>query len=122
VVAGAGDIRIFSFFSERINMARSQKGDSFSDVSGRINNGGQSQKLCSELTTRRSLVIQNQSAGDLFIEFGADAKLGAPSLRIAAGQLFTMEKETGFVDCSDVFIIGATTGQEYAAREGQTWT
>ena len=98
-------------------MARSQTGPAFSDISSKIGVANQSQKLTGVNEDRVCLIVQNVSADTLWIDFGRDATQGAPSFRLPAGALFTMEKEHGYVDTSEVFIIGPNAGALYTARE-----
>jgi len=83
--------------------------------SGTITTGGTAQTLSAANSARNGFWIQNQSAGSLWIyELGA-ATQASPSLEIKPGQLY--EYPAGGVPASAISIIGATTGQVFAARE-----
>jgi hypothetical protein len=99
-------------------MARIAKGKSFNDCSGEIADANASQMVVAENEHRSSFVFQNISAGTLWLDFGRAAVQRSPSFRVLSGELFRMEKEAGFVDQSDVFVIGGVAGAEYVAREG----
>jgi len=80
--------------------------------------GGTAQSLMAAKdypANRNGFWIQNLSAGDLWIYELGTATADSPSIKIAAGGFFTMVG----VDCPDsaISIIGATTGQKFAARE-----
>ncbi len=87
---------------------------SLTDKSGTITAGGTQQTLAAADTARRYLFIQNQSSGDLWFNFGTNAVVSQPSIRLQAGESFTMEGN--FVDTRIISIIGATTGQAFAAK------
>lgn len=78
--------------------------------------GGSSQALFAANAARRAVVVQNYSSGDLGIGLGAAATLAPPSIKIPPGATWTMDLP-GFVDTSAIAIIGATTGQAFAAKE-----
>jgi hypothetical protein len=86
------------------------------DRSGTITTGGTSQQLAPSNATRKYLLIENLSSGDLWINFGVAAVAGQPSLKIPAGAALTME--SGFVSNQAVNVLGATTAQAFAAKEG----
>lgn len=86
------------------------------DRSGTIAAGGISQQLAAANATRRYLLIQNVSTGDLWFTFGpAAAVLTQPSLKLAAGASYEM---TGaYVASEAIQIIGGGAGQAFSARE-----
>lgn len=89
---------------------------SVANRSGTITTGGTAQVLCSANPTRRGLVLQNNSTGDLWINRnGGTAILGQPSLCIPSGSYY--ETPVGGNTLEAVSIIGATTGQEFTAEE-----
>lgn len=80
--------------------------------SGTIAAGGTSQVVSTGAAPRTSLVIQNISAGDLWVsEFGAAAVDTPGSYKIVAGATFTILTK------NQVTIIGASTGQKFTATE-----
>lgn len=84
--------------------------------SGTITTGGAAQVLAAANTARKSFTVQNNSAGDLWInEIGGTAVLSQPSLKIASGSMY--EAPTNGVSDAAISIIGATTGQTFSARE-----
>lgn len=87
-----------------------------SDRSGTITTANTSQQLAAVNASRTYLLIQNQSATDLYFNFGIPAVVGRPSIKLAAGSTFTMES-AGFVPTEAVNIIGATVGQVFVAKE-----
>lgn len=90
-------------------------GASLSNKSGSITSGGTAQTLAAANSSRRGFWVQNQSSGDLWINTLATAVADQPSLRIPAGSLY--ESPTGASPVGAISIIGATTGQKFAARE-----
>jgi len=87
------------------------------DKSGTITTGGTAQNIMALNTSRKGFSIQNQSTGDLWFTTLTTAVQSQPSERIAAGQ--TYETPLGGAGTGAVSVIGATTGQAFAARE---WT
>lgn len=85
------------------------------DRSGTITTGGQPQVLAPRNPNRRWIYIQNQSSADLWIDFGVAAQTSQPSIKVAAGAEWRMER---FVAIDAVSIVGATAGQAFAAKEG----
>lgn len=65
---------------------------------------------------RNYLLIQNQSIGDMFIDFGVTAVLDIPSIRLLPGQSIVFEG--AFVPAADVHLIGITGGLKYCIKEG----
>lgn len=87
----------------------------FTDRSGTINIGATSQQLAPANPNRRFLFVQNLSAGDLWINFGAPATQGQPSIKLRPEAAWCMELNV--VSTDQVTIIGAAAGQAYAAKE-----
>lgn len=88
----------------------------FTDRSGTITAGGTAQTLASANTSRKYLLIQNVSAGDLWINFTTAAIAGQPSFKLASGDSFVQEGT--FVSTEAISIFGATSGQAFSAKEG----
>ena len=87
---------------------------SYGDRSGTITTGGTAQVVIPAWSGRHGCMIQNQSAGSLWVSETATAIAGPPSILIPAGQQFLcMSPASGQV----YSIIGATTAQAFAARE-----
>jgi hypothetical protein len=88
------------------------------DRSGTITAGGTSQQLAAANATRQYLLVQNNSNGDLWINFGVAAVTTQPSIRLAPGsQIEYSPGGTGVIPTQAVNIIGATTGQVFTAKE-----
>jgi hypothetical protein len=88
------------------------------DRSGTITSGGTSQQLAAANATRQYLLIQNNSAADLWVNFGVAAVANQPSIRLASGaQIEYSPGGTGVIPSQAVNIIGATTGQAFTAKE-----
>jgi hypothetical protein len=86
----------------------------YEDRSGTITAGGAAQVVLPLWAGRHGCMIQNQSAGSLWVSETATAVAGPPSILIPAGQQFLcMSPASGQV----YSIIGATTAQAFAARQ-----
>jgi hypothetical protein len=86
----------------------------YEDRSGTITAGGTAQVVLPAWTGRHGCVVQNQSAGSLWVSETATAIAGPPSILIPAGQQFLcMSPASG----QAYSIIGATTAQAFAARQ-----
>jgi hypothetical protein len=87
---------------------------SYADRSGTITTGGSAQVAIPAWSGRHGCMIQNQSAGSLWVSETATAIAGPPSVLVPAGQQFLcMSPASG----QAYSIIGATTAQAFAARE-----
>jgi hypothetical protein len=91
--------------------------DRWEERGGQLAAGGQAQQLMPRNALRRAFFVQNLSTGDLWVQFGAVAVLSQPSVRLDPGGTLGADRESGFVDQGEVSIIGATTGQAFAAKE-----
>lgn len=87
------------------------------DQSGTITTGGTQQTAIASNASRKGFEIQNQSTGNLYFSTLASAVQSEPSILLGPGQLY--ETPLGGSGTGAVSIIGATTGQAFAARE---WT
>lgn len=85
------------------------------DKSGTITAGGTAQTAIASNAARNGFSIQNQSTGDLYFNTLAAAVVGQPSIRVGPGLLY--ETPANGFGTGAVSIIGATTGQAFAARE-----
>ena len=86
----------------------------YQDRSGTITAGGTAQVVFPAWTGRHGCVVQNQSAGSLWVSETATAVAGPPSVLIPTGQQFLcMSPASG----QAYSIIGATTAQAFAARQ-----
>lgn len=85
------------------------------DKSGTITTGGTAQTAIASNAARKGFEIQNQSTGDLYFSTLAAAVVSSPSIKVGAGQLY--ETPSGGAGTGAVSVIGATTGQAFAARE-----
>lgn len=86
------------------------------DRSGTITAGGTRQQLAAANSSRRYLIVQNQSSGYLYVRFTATATQDQSSMRLAPGDAW--ESPSGFCPTQAVDIVGATTGQAWYAVEG----
>ncbi len=87
----------------------------YADRSGTIAAGGIAQVLAAANSARRGLFVQNVSAADLWINPTGIAVADQPAMRIAAGQYY--EFPAHGVPAGAISILGAATGQGFAARE-----
>ncbi len=90
--------------------------EGLNDRSGTITAGGTAQDLMVENKRRKYILIQNQSTGSLWFDFGLNAVESQPSIEMLPDAIFVME--AGFVSTQRMSIIGATTGQAFACKEG----
>lgn len=87
-----------------------------SDKSGTIAVANTAQTLMPTSNLRNGFSVQNNSAGDLWInELGNAAVIAQPSLKIASGALY--ETPRGYPCPYAISIIGATLSQAFTARE-----
>ena len=86
------------------------------DGSGTITTANTSQQVFAANSNRRYLLIQNQSAANLWFNFTSAAVEGEPSILLAPNQGFVMEHN--FVSTEAVYIIGGTAGQAFTAKQG----
>jgi hypothetical protein len=86
----------------------------YADRSGTITAGGTAQVVLPAWSGRHGCMIQNQSAGSLWVSETATAVAGPPSILIPVGlQFLCMSPASG----QAYSIIGATTAQAFVARE-----
>jgi hypothetical protein len=83
------------------------------DRSGTIATGGQAQALASGNAARRWLLVQNTSAGVLYLSFTGTASLSG--LQLAPGSSY--ESPPFFCPTGAISIYGATTAQAFVAME-----
>lgn len=88
----------------------------FTDRSGTITAGGTAQQLAAANASRRCLIFENLSNADLWLNFTTTAVQAQPSIRVASGVLMIFDD---YVSTELVSVIGGTTGQPFAAKEGQ---
>lgn len=99
-----------------LRVETSARGASVTDRSGTITTGGTSQQLAASNAVRIYLFVENVSAENLWINFGAGAAVAnQPSIKIVPNGSFVMEST--FVCTQAVQIIGATTGSAFTAKE-----
>lgn len=87
------------------------------DKSGTITAGGTAQNAIASNAARKGFEIQNQSSGNLWFSTLAAAVTSQPSVLLPPGALY--ETPLGGSGTGALSVIGATTGQAFAARE---WT
>lgn len=85
--------------------------------SGTVTLGGTAQNAIASNAARKGFEIQNQSTGNLYFSTLAAAVQSQPSILLPPGAFY--ETPLGGAGTGAVSIIGATTGQAFAARE---WT
>ena len=85
------------------------------DVGGAITTASTAQTFMAANPTRRAWSLQNQSAGDLYVNCSTTATLDYHSLKIPAGALY--ESAITHVGTGACSIIGATAGAGFYARQ-----
>lgn len=85
------------------------------DKSGTITLGGTQQTLMAANTDRKGYLVQNVSAGDLWINDQGNAAATQPSLKLIPGAYY--ETPLTGAPRTAISIFGATTGQAFTARE-----
>lgn len=98
-----------------VSTARSGTG-TLVDRSGTITTGGTSQQVAAANAGRNYIFIQNTSAGNLYINFGAAASVTVGSILLLPNASYVME--ASYISTQVINIIGATTAQSYIAKEG----
>jgi hypothetical protein len=93
------------------------KNGTFTDHSGTVTSGGTSQQVMPANKARVSLFFQNLSSGDLWVDFGGNAVLSQPSIRVKSTDP-PLVFERNFVPTGSVHVYGATTSQAFVAKEG----
>lgn len=86
------------------------------DRSGTITAGATAQALAASNSSRKYLIIQNNSAESLWVNFTTTAVQSQPSLQLLPNGSLVME--SGYISTEAVSIIGATTGSAFTAKEG----
>lgn len=85
------------------------------NISGTLAVANTQQSFAAAKANRTGFWFQNNSTGDLWISAIANAVIGQPSLRVAAGALY--ESPAGAAGVGALSVIGATQGQAFSARE-----
>lgn len=94
------------------------------DRSGTITSGGTAQTIAALNASRKYFFIQNLSTDTLWINFGVAAVVGWPSMALppatssTSGNGGTLEYTGSFIPSGLVSVLGATTGDAFAAKEG----
>jgi hypothetical protein len=91
-------------------------GGTLTDRSGTIATGATQQQLAASNSSRKYLLIQNNSSETLWFNFTTNAVTSQPSLSLLPGQSFV--QESGYVSTELISIIGASTGSAFSAKEG----
>ncbi|HEY2418002.1 MAG TPA: hypothetical protein VGH84_08780 [Steroidobacteraceae bacterium] len=88
----------------------------YANRSGAITTGGQSQQLTVAWAARRGCMVQNTSAGDLWVRVtaGGGATLSQPSVKIPTGSTWYCSAPA---PADAMQIIGATSAQAFTAWE-----
>ncbi|HEY2419405.1 MAG TPA: hypothetical protein VGH84_15915 [Steroidobacteraceae bacterium] len=87
----------------------------YANRSGAIANGGQSQQLAAAWPARRGCMIQNTSAGDLWVRVtGGGATLSQPSVKIPTATTWYCPQPA---PAEAMQIIGATSAQAFTSWE-----
>lgn len=88
------------------------------DGSSTLAAGGVSQQVFAANRGRQYLIVQNQSAGNVWVNFGVAAVEGPPSIKILPDASLQLSSAgTGVVPTATVNIRGATLGQAFTAKE-----
>lgn len=98
-----------------VHVSLSSSAGSLTDGSGTIAAGGTSQQIFAANASRKYLLIENISSGDLWFNFTTAAVINQPSILIPSKTGFVME--SNFISGEIVNIIGATTGQAFTAKQ-----
>lgn len=85
------------------------------DCSGSIATANTSQQAAAANPTRHYLLVQNNTAADLWLNFAVAAVTGQPSMKLASGALLTFNR---VVPTDALAIVGATAGTAYTCKEG----
>jgi hypothetical protein len=88
---------------------------SLSDHSGTIITDSTAQQAAAANASRRFLLLQNVSTADLWFDFGVNAVLSQPSIKLAAGEKMIF---TEFVPTDFISVIGGTAAQGFTVKEG----
>ncbi len=96
-------------------VATAGRGVILTDRSGTIATNGQAQQMAPANAARTGMMLQNHSAGDLWVDSLSTAVQSQPSVRIPPGAMYEWPS-TG-VPTTAVSVIGATAGQTFTARE-----
>lgn len=83
--------------------------------SGSIAAGGVAQQLMPANANRRGMWVQNVSSGDLWVYELGTATQSQPSYKLVAGASMRTPDSVAITNAWS--IIGATTGQQFSARE-----
>lgn len=91
----------------------------YTDQSGTITSGGTAQTCMAANVARQGVIIQNVSAGDLYISASGTAaatvSANSGSLKLTSGSYW--EAPINGVPRTAISIFGATTGQAFVAWE-----
>lgn len=87
----------------------------YTDRSGTIAAGGTRQQLAASNASRKGFFIQNNSTGNLWINFGVNAVQSQPSLLLLPNAYFEIPEHG--VSTAALDIVGPTTGQTFTAKE-----
>jgi hypothetical protein len=98
-----------------VNVTAATQQATYTNRSGTITAGNSAQTIAALNAARFGYFIQNVSAGDLWFSTLATAVIGQPSIKLGSGQSVTVTSPD--VTTGAISIIGATTGQAFAARE-----
>jgi hypothetical protein len=90
-------------------------GAAASDGSGTLAAGGSAQTLFGGLVPANGFLVQNNSAGVLWVSDVGTASAGGASIQLAATG-GTFATPSGYKPAGAVSLFGATTGQTFAAR------
>jgi hypothetical protein len=72
--------------------------------------------LAASNSSRKYFFIQNISSGVVWINFGVAAVTTMPSIRLQAGDTFSMEG--AFISTESINIIAVVTTKDFTAKEG----
>ena len=86
-----------------------------SDGSGTLATGGSAQTLFGGIVPAHGFLVQNNSAGALWVSDVGTASAGGASIQLAATG-GTFATPSGYKPAGAVSLFGATTGQAFSAR------
>ena len=85
------------------------------DRSGILAAANVAQTIANANANRKYFIFENQSSGNLWINFTATAVEDEPSIMIVPTGSMVME--AGFISTEAISVIGATMGQAWSAKE-----
>jgi hypothetical protein len=86
------------------------------DASGTIATPNVSQEQLPADPNRDYLFIQNLHTGGLWVNFGSDATVSQPSIKLNQDEKFVMSRASGFMSTQSVHLIGGGSNQPFTIK------